>query len=181
MKSGLVRTPVVTSNGVHTHVWKSADKTSGKERVEQLPAQPPAAEYPLIIRGEDRVPEESFYGRFGKDVVENYTEGDCWVLAAFMRDEYGLPAFAIMQAFDDEEDSWVHICNQLPDGRFVDITGAFYGETLAAEWRATKIVPADPFLEPDYIRSNWLEPNDFFVVNEVGYDLAVVLGLEGTN
>jgi hypothetical protein len=178
--SSLVKTPTVTKKGVHTHVWKKPDSAANAASTRVPSAPPPTVEeFPIIAKKGGGLPEQSFDAVFGKNIIEVYSEGDCWALAAYMRDAYNLPAFALITDDDPEYgEMWCHIVNQLPDGRFVDITGIYYGETIAQAWGAAYIMPADKFLTQEHLAENGIEPNEFYVVDEVGRELAELLGLE---
>lgn len=65
---------------------------------------------------------------FAADVIEAFTEGDCWALAEEVQALTGWDIVAI--GMDDEPHSkpvseryWEHMANRRPDGLILDITG----------------------------------------------------------
>lgn len=68
------------------------------------------------------------------DLVETFTEGDCWVLALEIEKNYGFPIIVITDGFTEDDEGqfetdagWTHALNLLPDGRFIDIKGIYEG------------------------------------------------------
>lgn len=77
------------------------------------------------------MPNPSIAFSFDSEVVDDYTCGDCWLLAAAVKDVTGLPFVAY---FDKADGQWNHVANRLPDGRIVDIEGVWTPEAWAEKW-----------------------------------------------
>lgn len=59
---------------------------------------------------------------FPDDVVEAFTEGDCWRLALAIERVYGYE-MVFYGNKGELDNTWCHALNRLPDGRMVDING----------------------------------------------------------
>ena len=73
------------------------------------------------------MPEVQF--QFSESIVDELTNGECWVLAAILHERTGLPFAAI---YGDDE--IVHVGIELPDNMVVDIEGIWESSDLETHW-----------------------------------------------
>lgn len=72
---------------------------------------------------------------FPFEVIRAFTLGDCHVLArALSKHGYPIVLVSTTTAKKNDDAWWVHALNELPDGRFVDITGLHTADDLFDRW-----------------------------------------------
>lgn len=67
------------------------------------------------------------------EIVDAFTNGDCWRLALSLNSLAGLPIYAVC-SLDCPRDTWCHVFNQLPDGSFIDIMGIHSESEMLSKW-----------------------------------------------
>lgn len=62
------------------------------------------------------------------DLIETYTQGDCYALARALHEVTGWPLLAVLALKDDEILGWTHMGVRHPSGAFLDVEGSWSDE-----------------------------------------------------
>jgi hypothetical protein len=116
---------------------------------------------------------------FAPEVVEAFTDGDCWELARVIGLEFGLPIVTANIA--DEPEYWHHAANRLPDGTILDIEGVWTEAQWLAVWGERRSDSGGEYITAEWTNDEWkaeIDDCDFdlmFHVSDSSLDYAYEL------
>lgn len=79
---------------------------------------------------------------FDEEIITQYTEGDCWILANALNKLYGYDRILVGfgDGLDDIKATWIHAANYLPGGLIVDIEGVHNEDDFKKKWAKSIVV-----------------------------------------
>lgn len=84
---------------------------------------------------------------FDRQTIDQFTEGDCWLLAWELHTRGGWPIVVMCRDFP--QTSWEHVFVEVEPGRYLDIEGFHSAEELEQAWSCRLVpLPSDAF--PDF-------------------------------
>jgi hypothetical protein len=135
-----IPTTIVDKNGKTTTVHKKPDESG-----------PPSSRDLAVIAAPhfDEYVEKNDFG-FEPDIIEAFTNGDCWALAIELSRQSGYPV--VTMSTEDDRGEWCHVGVELPNENVLDARGEYEVEAWFDEFS----------MEPEYSEIELWEDADEF-------------------
>lgn len=96
---------------------------------------------------------------YSREVIEAFTEGDCWALALSVNKLTNWPLIFITEGAEAED--WLHVLVKMPNGKWLDIHGANTPKQVRKYWKSENWaevgnrVTAELLIESADLRGRW--------------------------